>query len=115
MEAVTEEIAEKIPLRKDQYGVYRVGGTRVMLDLVLYSFKRGQTPEQIAEEYSTLRLPDIYLVLGYYLRHQPEFDAYMERREREEDELVAAHPEWRPEGLRARMLELQAKQKQQKL
>src|SRR5580700_3027505 len=101
--AVTE-LVEAIPLAKDAHGVYRVGGTRVTLDLVVRAFNRGATAEEIAQKFTSLELSDVYQVIGYYLKHSVEFASYFEQREREERELVAEHPEWSPKGLRERLL-----------
>jgi hypothetical protein len=46
----------------------------------------------------------VYQTSGYYLKHKSELAGYFERREREETELLAAHPEWSPQGLRDRLL-----------
>ena len=102
-------LVDSIPLAQDAHGVYRVGGTRVTLDLVIRAFKRGETAERIVQEYTSLKLPDVYQVIGYYLKHSADLDLYLERREREEKELLAAHPEWQPEGLLERLLARQKK------
>jgi uncharacterized protein (DUF433 family) len=65
------------PLREDPGGAIRVGRTRVTLPLVLERYKRGETPEQIVEAFETLALADVYSVVGYYLRHRDEVDAYL--------------------------------------
>jgi uncharacterized protein (DUF433 family) len=102
------EIVEAIPLAKDPQGVYRVGGTRVTLDLVVRTFNRGATAEEISQKFSSLQLPDVYQVIGYYLKHlkhSAELAAYFEKREREEKELLDGHQdEWSPKGLRERLL-----------
>ena len=95
---------EAIPLAKDAHGVYRVGGTRVTLDLVVRAFNRGATAEEIVQKYTSLDLADVYQVIGYSLKHSAELAEYFENREREEKELLAAHPEWSPPGLRERLL-----------
>jgi hypothetical protein len=52
----------------------------VTLDTVVAAFNAGAAPED------SLRLEDVYLVVGYYLRHRAEVDAYLtERRRRGED------------------------------
>jgi len=84
--------------------VYRIGGTRVTLDLVIRAFNRGATPEKIVDSYTTLQLADVYQVIGYYLKHKADVDEYIARREREEKALLAAHPEWSGKGLRERLL-----------
>ncbi|HTT65750.1 MAG TPA: DUF433 domain-containing protein, partial [Bryobacteraceae bacterium] len=63
------EVIDAIPLSKDARGVYRVGRSRVTLDLVVRAFNRGATPEEIAQDFPSLQLPDIYQVIGYYLKH----------------------------------------------
>jgi uncharacterized protein (DUF433 family) len=60
-------VVDEIQLGKDPHGVYRVGGTRVTVDLVVRAFNRGATAEEIVQKYDTLRLPDVYQVIGYYL------------------------------------------------
>jgi hypothetical protein len=44
-------VIEEIPLAKDSHGVYRVGGTRVTLDLVVRAFNRGATAEEIVQKF----------------------------------------------------------------
>jgi uncharacterized protein (DUF433 family) len=86
--AVLEEVkkmslivaAEPIPLATDADGVMRIGGTRVTLDTVVAAFQEGATAEAIAEQYPSLALADVYTVLGYYLHHRAEVDAYLQRR-----------------------------------
>ena len=97
-------IVEEIPLAKDAHGVYRVGGTRVTLDLVVRAFKRGASAEEIVRSYDSLKLPDVYQVIGYYLKHADELAEYLANRVREEEALLASHPEWSPIGLRDRLL-----------
>jgi uncharacterized protein (DUF433 family) len=97
-------VVEAIPLAKDTHGVYRVGNTRVTLDLVVHAFHRGATAEEIVEKFPSLELPDVYQVIGYYLKHGGEFEAYFRKREADENERLALHPDWSPPGLRERLL-----------
>lgn len=100
-----------VPLRRDEHGVIHIGSTRVMLELVIYAFRRGQTPESIVQSYTTLSRADVYAVLAYYLNHRAEVDAYVAEAEAEEDrirrEIDARHPENTSfkEHLQARMVE----------
>lgn len=71
---------EPIPIVTGADGVMRVGGTRVPLDTVVAAYEKGETPEQIAQDYSSLQTADIYAAIAYYLRHRQEVDAYLERR-----------------------------------
>jgi uncharacterized protein (DUF433 family) len=97
-------VMEAIPLAKDSSGVFRIGGTRVTLDLVVHAFNRGATAEEIAQRFTSLELSDVYQVIGYYLKHSVDLAEYFEKREREEQELLVGHPEWSPAGLRERLL-----------
>lgn len=97
--------AEPLPLRADVDGVLRVGDTRVPLDTVIAAFEAGATPEEIVLGYDSLRLEDVYLVLGYYLRHRAEVDAYlMERRRRGEERQAEAETRLPWSEVRARLL-----------
>jgi uncharacterized protein (DUF433 family) len=78
---------QPIPLRKDPDGAWRVGNTRVLLDLVVYAFNAGRTPEEIIQSYDTLHLGDVYTVIAYYLAHRAEVDAYLQQQEEESEAL----------------------------
>ena len=98
-------MVDTIALTKDEYGVYRLAGTRVTLDLVVRAFNRGATAEEIVQDWPTLQLSDVYQVIGYYLKHGSEMAQYFEERSREERELLASNEtEWSPRGLRERLL-----------
>ena len=100
-----------IPLRKEPDGTWRVGNTRVLLDLVVYAFNVGRTPEEIVQSYNTLRLEDVYAVVTYYLSHRTEVDAYIQQQEREADALwqhIRKQPEY--VAFRERLLARRANQ-----
>jgi uncharacterized protein (DUF433 family) len=61
----------------DADGVAYVSGTRVTLDTVITAFLEGGTAEEVVEQYPSLQLSDVYSVIGYYLRHKAEVDAYL--------------------------------------
>jgi uncharacterized protein (DUF433 family) len=92
-------------LRVDEQNVIRVGKTRVTLDTLVAAFDRGDTPEEIARNYDALSLTEVYQAIGYYLAHQTEVDAYLERRRAHrasvQKEVEAHH---KPNGIRARLL-----------
>jgi uncharacterized protein (DUF433 family) len=97
-------VLEKIPLPKDVHGVFRVGGTRVTLDMVVHAFDRGATAEKIVQDFPSLELSDVYQVIGYYLKHTGEFADCLRQRDRDEAALLANHlGEWQPQGLRDRL------------
>lgn len=104
-------MVDAIPLSMDASGVYRVGGSRVTLDLVVSAFNRGATAEEIAQDFPSLDLSDIYQVIGYYLKHGSELAQYFDWRAREERQILEAHEqEWSPRGLRQRLLARRKKQ-----
>jgi len=80
---MSELKTESIPLHADEYGVLRVAHTRVSLDSLVYSFLNGASPETIADQFDAVGLSDIYLVLGYYLKHKAEVDDYLLKQSKE--------------------------------
>jgi uncharacterized protein (DUF433 family) len=79
--------AEQIPLETGEEGVVRVCGTRVTLDTIVAAFQQGATAEEIAQQYPTVELSDVYAVIGFYLRRRSEVEAYLEER-RQQSEAV---------------------------
>jgi uncharacterized protein (DUF433 family) len=73
--------AQPVPLRALNDGTVRVSGTRVPLETVVVAFTNGATPEEIAQDFPTVPLGDIYAVLAYYLRHQLDVNAYVRERQ----------------------------------
>ena len=63
---------EPAPIETDAQGVVRVAKTRVTLNTVMAAFLEGCLPEEIVEQYPSLHLPNVHLVIGYYLRHRDE-------------------------------------------
>src|SRR5436853_5022102 len=70
-----------VPLREDPPGVFRVGKSRVVLELVLRAFKAGATPEAIVQSYDTLNLADVYAVVSRYLAAPEPFEEYLRIRD----------------------------------
>lgn len=66
-----------IPIYVDEQGQIRINKTRVLLELVVNAFNRGESAEDIMESYSSLSLADVYAVIAYYLNHRAEVDAYV--------------------------------------
>ena len=58
-------------------GAYRITGTRVSLDSMVYAFLNGVSPESILDSYPILTLEQVYGAIAYYLSHQAEVDAYL--------------------------------------
>jgi hypothetical protein len=74
-----EPLTVTVPLWDDPPGVFRVGKSHVLLELVLDAFKRGQSPEAIVRSYRSLRLADVYAVISRYLANPGPFDEYLRR------------------------------------
>lgn len=96
--------AEPIPLRIDEAGVIRIGSTRVALSSVVAAFAQGATPEQIAQDFSSLELPDVYSAIGYYLRHQRELDEHFAQEIQHAAEVHDRHKDLYATSVRERLL-----------
>jgi uncharacterized protein (DUF433 family) len=62
-------------------GAYRIAGTRVSLDSVVYAFLNGLSPESIVDSFPALTLEQAYGAITYYLAHQAEVDEYLRQGE----------------------------------
>ena len=97
--------SEPVPLTMDLDGVMRVANTRITLDSIVGAFLDGASAEEIAAQYPSLKLADIYAVITYYLHRRQEVDAYLQKRD-----AVAANARrenenrFDPSGIRARLL-----------
>jgi hypothetical protein len=80
-----EPLSVAVPLWEDPAGVFRVGNSRVLLELVLGAFRRGESPEGIVRSYRTLRLADVYAVVGRYLADPAPFDDYLRQCDEQAD------------------------------
>lgn len=98
-------VLKRVPIHTDDRGVVRVAGTRVTLETIVDAFETGATAEEIAQQYPTVPLVDVYSVITYYLRHKAEVDAYRKEREalaaRVQEEAERQFP---PSGIRERLL-----------
>lgn len=57
----------------------RVGKTHIPLDTIIIALTNGATAEEIAHQYPSIQLANIYSVIGYYLCHRAEVDAYLQQ------------------------------------
>ena len=75
------------------------------LDSVVAAFSDGATAEEIAQQYPSASLADIYQTIGYYLRHQNELEEYFSRRRQATDKTKRKNESrWPPNGIRERLL-----------
>jgi len=95
--------AEMPPLSADTDGTIRVGGTRLLLDLVIRAYRTGETAETIAAAYPPVSAADVHGAIAYYLRHQAALDSYLGEREREGERTLQTI---RASGVRPRNCEI---------
>ncbi|NJL48211.1 MAG: DUF433 domain-containing protein [Leptolyngbyaceae cyanobacterium SM2_5_2] len=88
----------------------RISGTRIGIESILYEYiYRGKTPEEIAEQFHTVTLEQVYATILYYLHNKDEVSAYMAdwlefaRQQRE-------HQQQHPSPVRLRLQHLKAEQ-----
>jgi uncharacterized protein (DUF433 family) len=96
---------QPLPIELNDEGVAQVGGTRVTLDTLVAAFREGATAEEIVQQYPSLKLADVYSVIGYYLRSRAEVDAYLSERQEQRERVKARNEEQLdPQGIRARLV-----------
>lgn len=103
-------VSEPSVLRTDESGTVRVGATRVTLATLVAAFQSGATPEQMAQDYPTLKLADIYSAVGYYLNHRQQIDDYLGRQEQGADDFRRNNPKLYAQGVRDRLVARSSKQ-----
>jgi uncharacterized protein (DUF433 family) len=58
----------------------RIHGHRISIESVLYEYiHRSQTPEEIAAQFETLALDEVYATMLYYIRNRESVSAYLTR------------------------------------
>ena len=92
-------------MHTDSDDVVRVGNTRILLQTAIGAFHDGASAEEIAYQYPSLDLADIYAVIAYYLRRRSDVDGYLQQRHQQGD-AVRKQNEIRfdPTGVRNRLL-----------
>ena len=96
---------ESLPLIEDSDAAIRVGGTRVTLETVVEAFNKGATAEEIAAQYPSLHLGDIYATITYYLRHRADVDVYVQKQEQRAHSVRQENlARFDQTGIRARLL-----------
>jgi uncharacterized protein (DUF433 family) len=78
-------------------GGFYVAGTRVSLDSIVYSFRGGDSPETIRQNFSSLTLEQVYGAIAFYLAHKQEVDCNIREAEEEVKRSVPPLSESRPE------------------
>ena len=56
----------------------RIKGSRIGIESILYEYiYRAKTPEEIAEQFQTITLEDVYATILYYLNNKEEVRTYL--------------------------------------
>lgn len=101
----------EVRFTRTKAGVLRIGDTRVSLDSVIHAFLQGASAEDIASDFDTLTLGDVYAVISYYLHNRDEVEQYLSERALENAELRAtAENRFAHVGLRDKLLARQRSQ-----
>jgi len=86
--------------------IYRITGTRVSLDSVVYAYHRGASPESIQRSFPSVTLEQVHGALAFYLSHKSEVDTYLAGGEVEFEKLSQVsretHSDWYDKLRRAR-------------
>ncbi len=94
-----------VPLNHGADGVIRLAGTRVTLDTIAAAYDEGCSAEDIVRQYPSLKLADVYSIIGYLLHHREEVDRYLKEREKIRKQVqFEAEQRFPPEGIRERLL-----------
>jgi uncharacterized protein (DUF433 family) len=74
-------------------GCYYVAGTRIGLDVVVYEFRDGRSPEEIFDAYPSIgSLAKLYGAITFILEHPREIDSYLKKQDGKWDEFKARNP-----------------------
>lgn len=83
----------------------RIGSTRVSLDSVILAFKQGYSPEEIALDFDSVTLGEVYSAINYYLQHKSEVDKYLAERAAQAEELrLEVEARFDPQSIRESLL-----------
>ena len=69
------------PLTRNDDGAFLIGESRGTLDTLVRAFKTGATAEQIAQQYPSPALEDIYTTIGFDLRNPDAAEDYLKQRD----------------------------------
>jgi uncharacterized protein (DUF433 family) len=71
-------------------GRLRIDGTRITVIQIVVLHKRGYTPEEIAEEYHSLTMAQVYTALAHYHANQDEIESDLAAEKEEAQEQADA-------------------------
>lgn len=72
---------------------YFIVGTRIGLDVLIYDFRRGETPEAILQAYPSIgSLAKVYGAITFILEHPQAVESYLQEQEELWDKFREEHP-----------------------
>ena len=71
------------PYFDEEDGALRIKGTRVGIEPIVAAFQEGESPDQIAQEFPTVTLAQVYGAIAYYLDNKQVVDDDMAESQRE--------------------------------
>jgi uncharacterized protein (DUF433 family) len=72
-------------------GRLHLDGTRVTVLQIVTLYKRGETPEEIAQNFPQLNLSQVYAALAYFHANRAELEQELADEEAEFDRVKAGH------------------------
>ncbi|MBK8564170.1 MAG: DUF433 domain-containing protein [Saprospiraceae bacterium] len=95
-----------VPLREEPAGTYRIGSSRVTLDVMMARFLLGDSAEDLVSAFPSLKLSDVYAVIAYYLNNREMVNAYLEEgRKKGEANRIEMEKRFPKNGLREKLLQ----------
>ncbi len=80
-----------VPIKVWKDGSIRIGDTRVLLEIILDAYFRGDSPGEIAQVFDAVTVAQVSAAIAYYHANQEEVDAYLELVNRESEANYAAY------------------------
>jgi uncharacterized protein (DUF433 family) len=85
------------PYIDERYGGLYVSGTRVSLDSVAICFQEGASPEEIVQEFPSLKRSQVYGAIAFYLENETAVNEYIAEGQRELERSVPPLSQSKPE------------------
>ena len=86
---ITLDTTQTVPLERWADGTIRVGGTRLLIDIIVEAHNRGVCPEEIYQSFPSnyYAVADIYSVIAYYLSHKVAIDKHLAEMDKRSEEV----------------------------
>ena len=82
---------EYVEIREGSH--YYIPGTRIGLDVLIYDFRRGETPQAILQSYPSIgSLVKVYGAITFILEHPQAIESYLREQEALWDKFREEHP-----------------------